>query len=88
MTRKNRYANRARISTGQVRQLVRFFVLDLTASQIALLTGLNRNTVNRYVHALRERIAHVCEAQSPFRGEVEADESSFRARRIKGRRGR
>ena len=88
MTRKNRYANRARISTGQVRQLVRFFVLDLTASQIALLTGVNRNTVNRYVHALRERIALVCEAQSPFRGEVEVDASYVGARRVKGKRGR
>lgn len=88
MTRKNRYANRARISTGQVRQLVRFFVLDSTASQIALLTGVNRNTVNRYVHALRERIALVCEAQSPFRGEVEVDASYVGARRVKGKRGR
>ncbi len=88
MTRKNRYANRARISTWQLRQLVRYFVLDLTASQMALLTGLNRNTINRYVRALRERIAEVCEAQSPFGGEVEVDESYFGARRIKGKRGR
>ena len=88
MTRKNRYANRARISTRQLRQLVRYFVLDLTASQMALLTGLNRNTVNRYVRALRERIAEFCEAQSPFAGDVEVDESYFGARRIKGKRGR
>ncbi|MCA9501330.1 MAG: IS1595 family transposase [Nitrospirales bacterium] len=88
MTKKNRYANRARISTWQVRQLVRYFVLDLTASQMALLTGLNRNTINRYVRALRERIAEFCEAQSPFGGEVEVDESYFGARRIKGKRGR
>lgn len=88
MTRKNRYANRARISTWQLRQLVRYFALDLTASQMALLTGLNRNTVNRYVRSLRERIAEFCEAQSPFGGEVEVDESYFGARRIKGKRGR
>lgn len=88
MTRKNRYANRARISTWQVRQLVRYFALDLTASQIALLTGLNRNTVNRYMRAIRERIAQFCEAHSPFGGEVEVDESYFGARRLKGRRGR
>ncbi len=88
MTRKNRYANRARISTWQVRQLVRYFVFDLTASQMALLTGLNRNTINRYMRAFRERIAEFCEAQSPFVGEVEVDESYFGARRIKGKRGR
>jgi len=88
MTRKNRYANRARISTWQLRQLVRYVALDLTASQIAFLTGLNRNTVNRYIRAIRERIAEFCEAQSPFGGEVEVDESYFGARRIKGKRGR
>ena len=88
MTRKNRYANRARISTWQVRQLVRYFVFDLTASQMALLTGLNRNTINRYMRAFRERIAEFCEAQSPFGGEVEVDESYFGARRVKGKRGR
>ena len=88
MTRKNRYANRARISTWQLRQLVRYFALDLTAAQLAYLTGLNRNTVNRYVRAIRTRIAQFCEAQSPFHGEVEVDESYFGARRIKGKRGR
>lgn len=88
MTRKNRFANRARISTKQLRQILRYLALDLTASQMALLTGLNRNTVNRYVRAIRERIAQVCERQSPFGGEVEVDESYFGARRIKGKRGR
>jgi transposase-like protein len=55
---------------------------------MALLTGLNRHTVNRYSGALRIRIAEFCEAQSPFGGEVEVDESYFGARRIKGKRGR
>ena len=88
MTRKNRYANRARISSKQLRQIVRYLALDLTASQIALLTGLNRNSVNRYVRVIRVRIAEFCETQSPFGGEVEVDESYFGARRIKGKRGR
>jgi transposase len=88
MTRKNPYANRARIFTWQLPQLVRYFALDLTASPMALLTGLNRKTVNRYVGAFRARIAEFCEAQSPFVGEVEVDESYFDARRIKGERGR
>lgn len=88
MTRKNLYANRARISTKQLRHLIRYLALDLTASQMALLTGLNRNTANRYVRAIRERIAQFCETQSPFGGEVEVDESYFGARRIKGKRGR
>jgi len=88
MTRRNRYAKRSRISSKQFRQLVRYFVVDLTASQIALLSGLHRNTVNRYLRAIRERSAQFCETESPFGGEVEVDESYFGARRRKGKRGR
>lgn len=88
MTRRNRYANRARISNKQLRQLIWYFVVDLTASQIALLAGLNRHTVNRYLRAIRERIAQFCEMESLFGGEGEVDESYFGARRIKGKRGR
>ena len=88
MTGKNRYPNRARISERKFRQLLRLFAMDLTAVQIAELTGLNRNTVNRYLRLIRERIAEYCEAQSPLKGEVEVDESYFGARRVKGQRGR
>jgi transposase-like protein len=52
------------------------------------LSGLNRNTINRYLRGIRERIAEYCESQSPFSGEIEVDESYFGARRIKGKRGR
>ena len=85
---KNRYANRSRISEAQFRQIVRLFALDLDATQITALTGLNRNTVNRYLQGIRQRIAEYCEAQSPFAGEIEVDESYFGARRVKGKRGR
>ena len=37
---------RARISKAKFRQILRFFALDLTATQIAALTNLNRNTRN------------------------------------------
>lgn len=88
MTMKNRYAHRSKISQAKFRQLVRLFALDLEATQIAELTALNRNTVNRYLRELRERIAAFCESQTPFAGEIEVDESYFGGRRIKGRRGR
>jgi transposase-like protein len=88
MAMKNRYANRARISERQFRQIVRLFALDLDATQITALSGLNRNTINRYLRGIRERIAEYCECQSPFAGEIEVDESYFGARRIKGKRGR
>jgi len=88
MTIKNKYANRSKISEKKIRQIVKLFSLDLDASQIAKITCLNRNTINRYVSEIRERIADYCNTQSPFSGEVELDESFFGARRVKGKRGR
>ena len=88
MTGKNRYAKRSRISEHQFRHMVRLFSVDLEATQIAQLIGLNRNTINRYLKAIRQRLVEHCDVQSPFSGEVEVDESFFGARRIKGKRGR
>ena len=88
MTLKNRYANRSKISEKKIRQIVKLFSLDLDASQIANLTALNRNTINRYLTEIRARIYDYCNNQSPFSGEVELDESYFGARRVKGKRGR
>ena len=85
---KNKYSKNAKISEAKTRQLIKLFAVDLDASQIAKVTGLNRNTVNRFVKGIRERIASESEALSPFSGEVEVDESYFGARRVKGLRGR
>lgn len=84
MAMKNKYAHRSKISEAKTRQIVRLFAIDLDASQIAMVTNLNRNTINRYLAAFRERIACYCEAESPVSGEVEVDESYFGARRVKG----
>lgn len=65
---KNKYARHSKISEAKIRQIVRLFSLDLTALQIAALSGINRNTANRYLFAFRERIARYCEAESPVRG--------------------
>jgi transposase-like protein len=88
MTVKNKYVNRSKISEKKFRELLRLFALDLDASQIAHITGLNRNTINRYGKEIRFKIAAYCKQSSPLCGEVEIDESYFGARRIKGRRGR
>ena len=88
MKQKNKYAKRARLSEVQLRQFLRCFAADLNACQIAQLTSLNRNTVNRYLRALRERIATLCAQHAPVQGEVEVDESYFGPRRVKGKRGR
>jgi transposase len=79
---------RARISRAKFRQLLRLFALDLTATQVTVLTGLNRNTVNRYLTLIRQAVAGHCERESPFSGDVELDESYFGARRVRGKRGR
>lgn len=79
---------RARISRAKFRQILKLFALDLTAVQITALTGLNRNTVNRYLTLIRQAVAQHCERESPFSGDVELDESYFGARRVRGKRGR
>ena len=82
MTIKNKHSKRAKISEKKFREILRYFSLDLNASQIAKLTGLNRNTVNRYLKETRTKVAKHCQQTSPFIGEVEIDESYFGARRI------
>ena len=88
MTMRNKYVKRSHISEKKFRQLVKLFSLDLNAVQISELSHLNRNTVNRYLKAIRARIAEVCETESPLSGEVEIDESYFGAKRVKRKRGR
>ena len=71
MAIKNKYILRSKISAAKFRQFVRSFCVDLNATQIAQLAGLNRNTANRLLQGIRERIAFACEAESPVSGEVE-----------------
>ena len=71
---------RARISRAKFRQLLKLFALDLTAIQVAVLSGLNRNPANRFVRLIRQAAAAYCERESPFSGEVELD--GERPRRI------
>jgi len=85
---KNRYISHAHISERKFRRILRLFSLDLNAIQIADLTRTSRNSINRYLTALRERMAWLCEQAAPMGGEVEVDESYFGARRAKGKRGR
>ena len=77
-----------KISEAKFRQIVKLFVLDLDATQLSEIVNLNRTTVNRYLMAIRKRIAGFCETESPFQGEIEVDESYFGPRRTKGKRGR
>ena len=79
MTISNNYLKRSKISEAKFREFIRYFSLDLDAHKIAFLTGLYRNTVNRFLLLIRKRIAEFCEQSSPFSREVEVDESYFGA---------
>ena len=60
-----KYIYRLKISEAKFRKIVRLFSVDLAAVQIARLSHLNRNTVNRLIKAIRERIALSCEKEAP-----------------------
>jgi len=51
MTRKNKYYNRSRISEAKFREIIKYYSIDLNASQIAKLTNLNLNTINKILIA-------------------------------------
>jgi transposase len=88
MTQKNRYYSRSKISEAKFRQLIRYFAMDLTATDCAELTDLSVRSVNSIYQRIRRRLAQQCEQVSPLGGELEADESYFGPRRIRGLRGR
>lgn len=87
MKLKNKYEKFGKISSNKFREFLRLFALDLTASQIAKITNLNRNTVNAYTNAVRMRLVEECEKSAPLFGDIEVDESWFGGRRH-GKRGR
>lgn len=88
MTGKNKYSRCTKISEKNLRTIVKLFALDLHTKQIVELVQLNRNTVNHYVKALRQKIAQFYELESPFPVYIEVDESWFGAKRVKWKPGR
>ena len=86
---KNKYVIRSRISEAKFRQIILLFSEDLSATQISHLTRLSRQTINKYLTAIRLRIVELSILQSvPLVGQIEVDESYFGARRVRGKRGR
>jgi len=85
---KNKYIRRAHISERKTRLLIQCFALDLTAAQAAKFAAVNPNTAERVFSKIRMRIFEKTTAESPTKGEFEADESYFGAKRVKGKRGR
>ena len=85
---KNKHVKNSRLSERKFRELPRLSCADAAALSAASPTGPNRDTANRHHGMPRARIAEACGADSPFDGEVEADESHFGAGRVRGARGR
>lgn len=88
MTGKNRYYYRSRIAEKNFRQILRYFALDLSASDTTRLIGISLRSINTIYIKLRERIAVECEKHSQWSGQIEVDESYFGPRRVRGKRGR
>lgn len=86
---RNKYIFHSHISEKKFRELIRLFVIDMEATKITALTGLNRNTVNRILLLIRIRLAKCCEQEKkPQSGVFELDECYLGARRVRGKRGR
>lgn len=88
MIQKNRYFSRSKISEAKFREILRYFAMDLTATDCAELSGISVRSINTIYLRVRRRLAQYCEQVSPLGGELEADESYFGPRRIRGLRGR
>jgi transposase len=88
MKRVNKYYRSAKINEAKFRQLLRYFGEDLTASSTSRMTGVSVRSVNDIFLRIRRRLAAICEAEAPFTGTIEIDESYFGPRRVKGKRGR
>jgi transposase len=85
---KNKYRFKARITERQFRAILRLFCAEVCALTAAGLVGVNKNTAPAVDGRLRPPIVELTFKESrPCTGEVEADESHFGARRVRGRKG-
>ena len=86
---KNKYLNHSKISERKFREILKYFMENLTVSKIARLACLNRNTMINIAQKIRIRIYELSLKENPLlKGIIEADESYFSAKRIRGIRGR
>ena len=50
---KNKYFNHSRIFEKKFREIIKYFSVDLTATQIAVLSKTNRKTINKILKQVR-----------------------------------
>ena len=62
---KNKYLFHAHITEQKFRQVMRYFALDIEISKISILTGVSRQSLNGIIFALRQRIAGLCDTETP-----------------------
>jgi transposase len=81
--------NYAKISTFELKKIMKHFCVDIPASKTALLLDINRNTINHWYNVFRKAIYvyQMHEFKKIF-GEAEVDESYFGARRVRGFNGK
>ena len=53
---KRRYKERSHISDAKIREIIHCFSIDLTATNTAKLTGISRQTINKYFDRFRQAI--------------------------------
>ncbi len=61
MQQLNRYYRRSKISERKMRQIIKYFSLDLTASKTAEVVAVTRPSVSRIFVKIRQRISEECE---------------------------
>ncbi len=77
MVHKNKYINSSKFLRLNSESIISYFVADLSATQINVLSGISRNSINKYLMAIRQRIYDYCLVDSSFGvfGDIELDES-------------
>jgi transposase len=62
---KNKMIKRSHLSEKKCREIIQLFSEDITATQIASITGVSRVTINNYLKLIRTEIARYCEERNP-----------------------
>lgn len=62
---KNKYLKGAHLSERKFKEILKLFSEDLTATQIANISGVSRVTVNSYLKKIRLQIVKYCESVMP-----------------------
>jgi transposase len=72
---KNKMLKRSHLSEKTCREIIQLFSDDLTATQIADITGVSRVTINNYLKLIRTHITRHCEEESLHH--LNTDNTSF-----------